>query len=70
MTKAPIHCVKPDTGDYRYFFLIFNRRLMQLGDMSGKVIHASIDLLMKFLWLDEQLLPKLPCNCDSKGPEI
>ena len=31
---------------YSYFFLIFNRRLMELGDMSGKVIHASHDLLM------------------------
>ena len=73
MTKARIHCVKTDTGAGMatvIFFLIFNRRLMQLGDMSGKVIHASHDLLMQFLCLNDQLSPKLPCNCDSKGPGI
>ena len=64
MTKAPIHCVQQDTGAGRA------TRLLHLGKMSEKVIHASHDLLVQLLWLDEQLSPKLPCNFDSKGPRI
>ena len=68
MTETQIHCVKPEPKLewLSLFFLIFNHRLMQPGDMSD----VSHGILLYILWFNEQLLPKLPCNGDSKGPEI
>ena len=73
MTRAWIHCLKPDTGAGMatvIFSLFSNAHYFDSVICQKKVIHASHDLLTHFLWLDVQFSPKPPGNGDSKVPEI
>ena len=73
VTKAPIHCVKPDTGARMatvMFSLFSNAHYLDSVVCQKKLYMPRMTCRHSFFWLDVQFSPKPPGNGDSKVPEI